>query len=290
MISFFALLLSTALAAEKPVTELEVRGYSPELNAIFANVYSVPDDGKCKSYILDFEKKTRFTLGPQPDIAKAVVALGEDNELSSCQLRSFDAQLEIKPKTSKTFTPEEKAKYEQYNTADWKKPIAGFKDKPAASLGAWLKKERPSFQPDLAKKLFELGYQEAEDGNWLDSYDALVIAADLNPKLANKESRAVLKKVEDKAAKESSPKALIMWEIATRLDPKAARPMLGLAAAGVAPARAFKLIQKALAADAVLTTRTYREAAEFKELRCDPKHASARKTLPGTLIQDVNCQ
>jgi hypothetical protein len=280
---------SSVFAADPPSTETEVMGYSPELNAVFAQVFRVPDDGKCKGYILDFEKKIRFIVPPQPDIAKSVVALGEDDERSSCQLRAFDAQLELKLKTTKTFTPEEKAKYDQYYKTEWSKPVAGFKDKPIASLGVWLKSQRPSYQPGLADKVYQLGTEEAADGNWLDSYDALVIATELQPFMATKDSREAAKKASDKAAKETGAKALIIWDIVNKLDPRAARPMLKLAGSGIGADRAFHFIEKALKIDPVLTTRMYREDADFKDLRCSPRHAAARKKLPPSLTQDASC-
>ncbi|MBX3021940.1 MAG: hypothetical protein KF799_09715 [Bdellovibrionales bacterium] len=279
-----------AHAADPPTTETEVMGYSPELGALFAQVYGVPDNGKCVSYILDFSKKIRFVLRAQPDIAKAVVALGEDDERSSCQLRSFDAQLEIKLKTAKTMSAEEKSKYEGYNSSNWSQPIEGFKDKTVNSFGQWLRKERPAYAPGLADKLFELGTTEAEDGNWLDSYDALVIATELKPQVASKEARTVAAKVMEKTASEkNSDKARMMYEVVTRLDARAARPLLKLASSGIGYERAVALVEKALKIDPVATTRAYREDAAFSDLRCHEKAAAARKRLPEALIQDVNC-
>lgn len=236
-----------------------------------------------------FRKKQRFILPSQPDISASVVALGEENERSSCQMRSFDAQLEIKMKTAKNMTPEEKSKYDVYIKADWSKPIEGFADKRVSSLGQWIRQQRPSYSPGLQAKLFSLGAEEAQDGNWLDSYDALIIAEGLKGGTSTKESRQIATKVADKAAKETGAKALMLWEIVTRLDPKAARPMLKLAASGVGHDRAANLVQKALKIDPVVTTRSYREEPEFRDLRCNPKAARVRKTLPERLTEGVDC-
>lgn len=275
-----ALLAAAALAGET-----EVMGYSPELNAVFAQVYPVPDDGRCRSFVLDLERKTKTQIAPVPHVAKSVVAVGEDDERSSCGLRAFDAQLELKLKTPKTATGEEKT----YFDADWSKPIAGFKDEWSASFGQWLRKARPGFAtPALTNKVFELGVTEAEDANWLDAYDALEIATEIKPKLATADSRKVARMVVEKAEKENGPKAALMWEVATRLDPGAARPKLK-AAAGSEPARAASLVGEALKLDPILTTRTFREDPAFRALRCDAKSEGARRKLPAALVADPKC-
>lgn len=268
-------------------SETEVVGYSPELNAVFASVFAVPDDGRCRSYILDLDRHARVALPPVPDVAKAVVAVGEDDERSSCALRAFDAQLELKMKTPKTASTDEKKLFE----GDWSKPRAGFKDETSPSLGAWLRKARPAFATrELSAKLLDLGVAEAGDHNWLDAYDALTIATEMQPKLSSKESRDAARAVVAQAEKESGAKAGLMWEVARLLDPGAIRPKLMVAAASREPARAAGLILQALGLDSILTTRTFREAPELRALRCDPAAAITRRKLPPALVADLNCK
>ena len=280
----------TSLHAQNPEVIYEVVGFSPELNAVFAVNFEAPDNRKCQSYILDLDKKKRFILPPQPDIAKAVVAMGEEDERSSCALRSFDVQLELKLKNIKSLSPEEKKALEPLMAATTNQPALGFKDTPISSLGAWLKTQRPKWSTPMAQKLYDLGALEAEDSNWLDSHDALVIAADLKPGISSAEGIDRAKHAMAKAAQETSAKSVMIWEVATRLDPKSAAAALGLAGCPeVAPERAMKMVQKALALDPVLTTRTYREEAAFKTLRCESKLKRWRARLPGSLTQGVDC-
>lgn len=284
------LAVSLLASGEPPVTEPEILGYSPELNAFFAQVYRVPDNGRCASYIVDLDKKIRFVLPPQPDIAPSVVAMGEDNERSSCALRAFEAQLDLKLKTPKTMSVEEKSRLEPLLSADWGKPVAGYRDRAAGGLGQWLMAHRPTFAAAVAPKLFELGVIESADGHWLDAYDALMIAVDIKSGLASPESRKQAAQVAAKATKESGPKALLMWEVVSRLDSRAVKPLLRLAASGVGVRRAERLVTRALAVDPVLATRLFREDAEFAALRCEAKFAPARAKWPQALVQDSKCE
>lgn len=286
-----------AVASEAPVTELELMGYSSDLNAVFAQVYSVPDDGRCVGYILDLTSQTRFALPSRPEIAKSVVAFGEDDERSSCQLRAFDAQLELKLKTAKTVSAEDATKLAPYfalaTPAAWKTPPAGFKEARVPSFARWVKTARPAKVTESARKLWDLGLTEIEDANYLDAFDALVIAHDLSPKNpAGSVASAVIGKVVKAAtvdARGTPDKANLLYEIIVRLNPRDTVAWLGIASHSPARERAFAALGKALTLDAVLTTREYREEEEFKPLRCDPKLAKWRAALPEALVKNVKC-
>lgn len=290
----FACWMAVRVSAATETTSALI-GYSPELNALFWQTFSVPDDGRCIGYILDLDKKVKWTLPPQADIRAGVVAMGEGDELSSCALRAFDVQLELKLKTEQKFEPELKQKLEPYLSVNWSKSISGFGNKSISSMGLWLKSERASWAKGKAAKLFELGATEAEDSNWLDAYDALALATDLDPKMTStsKEMKDLANKIREKAASETNAaKAELIFEVAIKLNAKDVSSQLHLAPLLVRnnPERAFRFVQKSLSLDPVLTTRIYREDASFSELRCDPKFERNRKRLPEVLVQGVNCK
>jgi hypothetical protein len=293
------LLLSSILAGAAPVeSQFDILGYSPELGVIFAQSYVIPDNGKCVSFILDLEKKTKFSLPPLVGVHEAIVASGEDEEGSSCQLREFAAALEIKLKTAKTYTPEEKKLVDPVASVNWKKTLPGFKDGSVGSLGAFLRTYRPQWHPEMAAKVYDLGAAEAEDKDWMDGFSSMVIAAEWKPGYTTKEGRERSKQAVSEAEKLSLEKAdakaqaksVLALEMAVRLDPKNARALLALAKveAGGFERRA-KLVGKALAADPVMTTRAYREDTGFADLRCSSKAVFARKGLPEELTKDLKC-
>lgn len=295
------LILLTAIqgwTADVRETQFDILGYSPELNVYFAQRYDVPDSGKCASYILDLDKKTKFTLPTVPGVGEAVLGAGGDEEAASCYTREFEGQLEIKLKTGKTYSAEEKARADELSRADWKRPLPGYKDATVPSLGGWLRAHRPKWHPELAAKLYETGVSAAEDKDWLDGFSALVISSDWKPGYSTKAGRARAEKLVIQAEKMSGnkgdkvagAKAILALETAVRLDPKNARAWLDLAELGRGGFdRAGRLVAKALTLDPVMATRAFRESEGFYSLRCDKKAESARRALPAELVKDLNC-
>jgi hypothetical protein len=289
MVAIF--LMSLALHAAPPAeAQFALLGYSPELKAVFAQDFMVPDDGHCVSYILDLDKKIKFILPAIEGVHQAVVEAGGDEEAASCATREFEGQLEIKLKADKdVIAPFEKA--------NWKKALPGFKDMSITSLGAWLHKQRPKWHPELAAKLYELGVQAGEDKDWLDGFSALVIAAEWKPGYLSKEGKARADQITQigeelvKAGDGASVgKAILAWEMAVRLDPGQARAYLDLGKQDRGGfERRARLVLKALRANPVMTTRAFREDSGFADLRCEKKAEHARHLLPSELIKDLKC-
>jgi hypothetical protein len=184
-------------------------------------------------------------------------------------------------------------------TANWKKPLAGFKDATVPSLGAFLRLHRAHWRPEMAAKIYDLGASEAADQDWVDGLSAMLIAADWKPGYSTKTGREQAKQTVKDAEKLSTSKAdgksraqaVLALEMAVRLDPKSAAALLALAkepSGGYGPR--VKLIGRALKSDPVMTTREYREDEAFVDLRCGTKAASARKALPDELTKDLRCE
>ena len=285
----------------EPLATFDFLGYSPELNVAFAQSFKMPDDQKCTGYILDFDKHIKFAMGPVVDVAPALVAAGEDEEGASCQLRDFAGQLELTLRTEKTFNETERKLLAPFLKADWKGKLEGFKNGNVNSLGLFLRVHRPKWNPELSQKVFALGTTEAEDKNWVDAFAALLIANPWKPGFATKESRErsrLISETSEKATldpavmndKKERAKLLLSEVVATRLDPKNARPWLNLAKLPeLGFARRALLVSRALGLDPVMATKAYRESDALKDLRCDPKATGARKVLPAEMVGDPRC-